>query len=90
MFLSPEVLKVTDTVCQAAVFILGPTAIFLTGKKDRRGFVVGLVSQPFWFITTIINQQWVLIALNVIYTANWSYGVYNWYWKKDPKDQTSL
>jgi hypothetical protein len=72
-----------DIICQVAVCCLSFTAIFLIARKNRWGFVFGLASQPFWFITTYVHQQWGIFFLNVVYTFNWSYGIYNWFWKRE-------
>jgi len=47
-----------ETISQIAIFILGAEAIILVAKKNKWGFVAGLLSQPFWFITSYINKQW--------------------------------
>ena len=47
-----------DTISQIAIFVLGASAIILVAKKNKWGFVVGIFSQPFWFITSFVNQQW--------------------------------
>lgn len=74
-----------DYISQGAVFIFGTTAIILVAKKNKWGFVAGLLSQPFWFITAYINGQWGVFFVSIIYTVSWIYGVYNWFFKN--KDQ---
>ena len=46
-----------NLVSQAAIFILGTGSIILVAKKNKWGFVLGLLAQPFWFITAIVNHQ---------------------------------
>jgi hypothetical protein len=46
-----------DLISQIAIFILGAGSIILVAKKNKWGFVLGLASQPFWFITAIVNHQ---------------------------------
>lgn len=46
-----------DSISQVAIFILGAGSIILIAKKNKWGFVLGLLSQPFWFITAYINEQ---------------------------------
>ncbi len=71
-----------DKFAQGIIFILGIAAIILVSRKNKWGFVCGLASQPFWFITTISNHQWPLVAMSVIYTISWAYGVRQWFWPK--------
>lgn len=53
-----------DNICQAVIFVTSLLAIFLVGRKNKWGFVVGFASQPFWFVTTYIHEQWGLFALS--------------------------
>lgn len=71
-----------DTIAQSFIFVLGVAAIVLVSRKNKWGFVCGLLSQPFWFFTTISNHQWPLVAMSVIYTISWIYGVRQWFWPK--------
>ncbi len=43
-----------DIIAQVGIVIFGAIAIILVAKKNKWGFVVGLLSQPFWFITSFI------------------------------------
>ena len=72
-----------DNIAQGGIFIFGVTAIILVARKNKWGFVFGVLSQPFWFITSIQNQQWGVVAVSVIYTGSWCYGVWEWFFKKD-------
>lgn len=74
-----------DIVSQIAIILLGTTAILLIAKKNKWGFVVGLSSQPFWFITSFIHEQWGIFITAIIFTINWSYGIYNWFYKNNKK-----
>ena len=44
-------------IAQIGIISLGVTAVFLVSRKNKWGFVIGLISQPFYFITSILNQQ---------------------------------
>jgi nicotinamide riboside transporter PnuC len=68
-----------DAISQFGIFIFGSVAIILVAKKNKWGFVCGLVSQPFWYATAYINGQWGLFLVSFVYTASWSYGVYRWF-----------
>ena len=73
-----------DAISQVGVGILGVIAIILISRKNKWGFVFGLVSQPFWFATTIINRQWGVFILSVVYAGCWIYGIHLWFFKDTP------
>ena len=73
-----------DTIAQIGMFVLGITAIILVSRKNKWGFVFGLLSQPFFFLTAYLNAQWGLFLLSVVYTGGWAYGIYNWFYKLQP------
>jgi len=67
-------------MCQWAIFILGGLAIWLLstkGKWRRWGFVVGVVSEPFWLYSAVKSDQWGVVILCVIYTCAYLNGVRN-------------
>jgi nicotinamide riboside transporter PnuC len=70
-----------DLIANIGVAIFGITAIILVAKKNKWGFVVGLISQPFWLITSYLHQQWGVFILTVVYVFTWSYGIYEWFLK---------
>ncbi len=78
-----------DLISQIGIFTFGVVAIFLIAIKNKWGFVIGLLSQPFWFMTAWINDQWAVFLLSIIYMFNWGLGIYTWFYKdkksKDPK-----
>ncbi len=74
-----------DTIAQIGVSIFGVTAIILVAKKNKWGFIFGLLSQPFWFITSLINKQWGVLFVSIIYTCSWLYGVHEWFFKSKKK-----
>ena len=71
-----------DTISQIGVAIFGITAIILVSKKNKWGFVLGLLSQPFWYITSFINEQWGIFFLSIVYTGSWILGIYEWFFKE--------
>ena len=75
------VIGILDTIAQFGMLILGVTAIVLVARKNKWGFVVGLFSQPFFFLTSYLNAQWGLFLLSFAYTASWLYGIYMWFYK---------
>ncbi|MBW2966561.1 nicotinamide mononucleotide transporter family protein [Candidatus Woesearchaeota archaeon] len=70
-----------DTIAQFGMLIFGVSAILLVAHKNKWGFIVGLLSQPFFFITSYIHKQWGLFILAIAYTASWIYGIYMWFYK---------
>ena len=71
-------------IIQAAILILSGAAIWLVGRKDGRvrrwGYVVGLISQPFWIVATIQAGQPGMFLLSVFYCGAWADGIYN-HWR---------
>lgn len=66
------------------LLVCSTSAIWLVGRLDhwkKWGYVFGLLSQPAWFYTAIMNKQWSIVALSVWYTIAWARGCYN-YWIK--------
>jgi nicotinamide riboside transporter PnuC len=47
----------SDNVVQIFLAIIGITAIVLVARKNKWGFVFGLLSEPFWFITSCNYKQ---------------------------------
>ncbi len=68
-----------DLISQIGIIGFGLSAAFLVARKNKWGFVLGLASEPFWFATSIINKQWGVVALSIVYTITWTYGAYNWF-----------
>ena len=68
-----------DFVAQIVIFVLGTTSIILIARKNKWGFILALIAQPFWFYTTYVNHQWGAFIVSFIYTASWIYGAYEWF-----------
>jgi nicotinamide riboside transporter PnuC len=75
-----------DLVSQIGIFLLGVTAIILVARKNKWGFVFGLLAQPFFFITSYLNKQWGIFLVSLIYAGIWAYGIYEWFWKEAKKN----
>ncbi len=76
-----------DTISQICIFVFGILGILLVAKKNKWGFVLGLLSQPFWFITSFVHGQWGVFFLSIGYTLSWAYGIYVWFFKDKKKKQ---
>ena len=77
-----KILFILDIISQVAVSILGLTAMILLTKKNRWGWVFGLSSQPFWFITSYAHQQPGVFIITILYTYIWIKGCHEWFSKK--------
>lgn len=74
-----------DFIGNLGVCILGPLSIWFLIHKQRWmrwGYIFGLASEPFWFMTAWNNRQWGVLVLVVIYTYCFTRGIWN-YWVKD-------
>jgi len=70
-----------DSISQIAIIIFGISSIILVARKNKWGFVLGLLAQPFWFITSYINKQWGVFLVAFVYSITWAYGIYEWFYK---------
>jgi hypothetical protein len=62
------------------VFVLGCPAIFIvslpaTNPWQRWGYLVGLLSQPFWLYSAIYNRQRGIFLISCVFTVNWILGI---------------
>lgn len=75
-----------DIVCQVFIVVFGATGVFLVSTKKRKtkrwGFLLGLLNQPFWWITTIRHKQWGILILCIWHTFSWANGLRN-HWRGD-------
>lgn len=64
---------------QIIIFVISSSAVWLVSRKEewsKWGYVLGLIGQPFWFITTIHNEQWGMVLLCLFYTYSWAQGIW--------------
>ena len=71
-----------NIVVQSCIFLFGVASIVLLSRKNKWGFVIGLCAQPFWFLNSYMNQEWGIFLVSIAYTISWSYGIYEWFFKK--------
>jgi len=74
-----------DVIAQIWIIVFGCSAIWLVGRLEhwkRWGYICGILSQPAWFYTAIVNEQWGIFVLSLFYTYSWMQGTYNYWWKR--------
>jgi len=68
-------IDIIDYSCQAAVTCTGFFSLYLLASQDARvrmyAGIVGMIGEPFWLTTAIINEQWGILPLVVVYGVNW-------------------
>ncbi len=73
-----------NDVIQIAILVLGGAAIWLVSRPEpwsRWGYLVGLVSQPFWLWASWHSGQWGMFLLSLFYSYAWCQGIW-FYWLK--------
>lgn len=69
-----------DQFVQPAIALLGPTAIWLSQSRSpsfqRWACIVGLASQPFWFVATWESGQWGVFVVAVVCALAWFKGLW--------------
>jgi hypothetical protein len=56
----------------------------LTGRKDKKGWAIGVIVQLIWFVFVILTAAWGFIPLNVIRFYQYARNYYRW--KKEGED----
>tara|TARA_R110000851_G_scaffold138349_1_gene274964 strand:+ start:153 stop:422 length:270 start_codon:yes stop_codon:yes gene_type:complete len=69
-------IDIIDYSCQAAVTCTGFFSLYLLASQDAKtrmyAGIVGMIGEPFWLTTAVINEQWGILPLVVIYGVNWA------------------
>ena len=76
--------EIMEYFAQGIIFVFGATAIWLVGRLEkwsRWGYICGMISQPAWYYTAYINEQWGIFFISFFYTYSWCQGIYN-HWIK--------
>lgn len=66
---------------QVAILILSGSSVWLIGRKEnwsKWGYLIGLLSQPFWIYTSYVNEQLGIFILGIWYTYAWCQGIWNY------------
>jgi hypothetical protein len=68
-------------ISQIAIPCMSLPAMWLANdhrpEVRKWGCVLGMLSEPFWFYTTIVNHQWGIFFAAFFYTYAWVRGFYN-------------
>lgn len=80
-----EKMETLYTASQIGIVLFGVGAIWLVGNKNKwqkYGYLVGLISQPFWFFAVVYTGQWGMFIVNVFYLISWINGFRNHFLRK--------
>lgn len=70
-----------EVISQILIAVTGGIAVYLSQQNNDRlkkfACLFGLVSQPFWWFSTLQSQQYGMFLLTLLYTYSWCLGVYN-------------
>lgn len=72
-------------IAEIMIFVLGSGAVFLlnlNNRWSRWGAVLGLISEPFWFLSAYASGSWGVFAVSFIYTISYVVGIYNFWFRK--------
>ena len=74
------ILQKIEKISQFMIFIFGCVAIFIvslpaTNPWQRWRYVIGLLSQPFWFYTAVYNRQPGVFLVSCVFTVSWILGI---------------
>lgn len=64
--------------------VFGTLVVWMVGwnnKYRKYGYLVGVISQQFWFITLYYNKQWPIFICAILYTYSWANGAWNFIFK---------
>lgn len=65
-------------------YVLGAIGVFglyLAGKHDRRGWMVGVAAQILWLVYAVVTQQWGFVVTALAY--GWVYSKNALAWKRE-------
>jgi hypothetical protein len=68
-------------ISQVGIVVFGISSSFLIARKNKWGFVLALLAQPFWLVIGWVDGSWGVLVLTAVYTTCSSYGIYTWFFK---------
>lgn len=73
-------------VLQFLLAALGITTAFFTARKNKYWIVTSLCSQPLWFYSAYVAEQWGMLILCIVYTSSTLYAIKIWWGKKSSQN----
>jgi hypothetical protein len=73
-----------------ALSTIGVVGIYLTGRKNWRGYAVGIVTECAWVWYSIITKQWGFIFGSTIYISVYSFNINKWITEAKAKKITNM
>lgn len=61
-----------------ALSCIGVVGIYLTGRKNWRGYAVGIVTECAWVWYSILSKQWGFIFGSTIYISVYLFNINKW------------
>jgi hypothetical protein len=62
------------------IALLGTATIWMLAQNkpwSKWGFVIGLISEPFWLYSAVMSKQWGIILMCIVYTGCYIIGIKN-------------
>ena len=73
-------------ISQLGISIFGSAAFLLVtreeAKAQKAGVVLGLVSNPFWWLMVVATSQWITIPVHALYTYGWLRKAHVLWWRR--------
>lgn len=73
-------------ISQIGIGIFGSAAFLLVTREEagaqKAGVILGLVSNPFWWLMVVATSQWITIPVHALYTYGWLRKAYVLWWSK--------
>lgn len=73
-------------VSQIGISLFGSAAFLLVTREEPKaqkiGVVLGLVSNPFWWLMVVSTGQWLTIPVHILYTYGWLRKAYVLWWRR--------
>lgn len=78
-----QYIEIIDIISQCIITCTGFFSLYLMASQNPKtrmyAGIVGLAGEPFWLATAIINHQWGVVLLCIVYGINWARIAYsNW------------
>lgn len=69
--------------------LFGITGLYLAGKNNKLGWVIGLAVQVLWFAYAINTKQWGFLVSALIYSAVYGHNWWKWY-RRDLEEKSTV